>query len=73
MRLMRNVRTGKTAVYDADLIETGKWEEVDKVAPPAPKGSSNDEVSVKDELQVTLIKGGKKTKAEPKGDKHEGQ
>lgn len=28
MRQMRNVRTGKVAVYDADLIESGRWEEV---------------------------------------------
>ena len=25
---MRNVRTGKLAVYDADLVETGRWEVV---------------------------------------------
>lgn len=74
MRQMRNTRTGKIAVYDADLIETGRWEEVG--AEPAPKAdpkANDDEVSVKDELQVTLIKGGKKAKAEPKGAKHEGQ
>lgn len=28
MRQMRNTRTGKIAVYDADLVESGKWEEV---------------------------------------------
>lgn len=75
MRLMRNVRTGKTAVYDADLIESGKWEEVDKAAPnPSAKGSPDDEVSVKDEVKVTLIKGTKKAKADkPKAASDEGQ
>jgi hypothetical protein len=27
MRQMKNIRTGKIAVYDADLIEGGRWEE----------------------------------------------
>lgn len=26
-RQMKNTRTGKLATYDADLIETGRWEE----------------------------------------------
>jgi hypothetical protein len=26
-RQMKNIRTGKIAVYDADLIEGGRWEE----------------------------------------------
>lgn len=26
-RQMKNTRTGKIAVYDADLIESGRWEE----------------------------------------------
>jgi hypothetical protein len=26
-RQMKNTRTGKIAVYDADLIEAGRWEE----------------------------------------------
>lgn len=64
MRQMRNTRTGKIAVYDADLIETGRWEELG--AEDAPKQNpkpNDDEVSVKDELKVTLIKGDKKQAA----------
>ena len=34
MRQMRNVRTGRTAVYDADLVESGRWEEY---VPPKEK------------------------------------
>lgn len=26
-RQMKNIRTGKIAVYDADLVEGGRWEE----------------------------------------------
>ncbi len=26
-RQMKNIRTGKVAVYDADLVEGGRWEE----------------------------------------------
>ncbi len=69
MRQMRNIRTGRVAVYDADLIESGRWEEVTASKPePVPelKPSNNDDVLVKDEAVVTLIKGkheGKQRKA----------
>jgi hypothetical protein len=33
-RQMKNTRTGKLAVYDADLIESGRWEEY---TPPKEK------------------------------------
>jgi hypothetical protein len=33
---MRNVRTGKLAVYDADLVETGRWEVVEETPTPPP-------------------------------------
>ena len=60
IRMMRNVRTGKLAVYDATLMADGRWEEViEDGQPAAPKPSADDQVAVKDEVQVTLIKGGK--------------
>lgn len=59
-RLMRSVRTGKIAVYDEALIADGRWVEVkDEDAAPPPKPSANDDVAVKDEVTVTLIKGTK--------------
>ena len=65
MRQMRNVRTGKIAVYDADLIESGRWEEVvGDVADKKP--NADDEVSVKDEISVKLIKGAKRESKQPK-------
>ena len=27
-RQMKNVRTGKVAAYDAELVESGRWEEI---------------------------------------------
>lgn len=58
-RLMRNIRTGKVAVYDEALIADGRWVEVKDDAAPAPKPSANDDVAVKDEVTVTLTKGAK--------------
>lgn len=72
MRQMRNVRTGKVAVYDPDLIETGRWEEVHGDQAKHPKGQV-DEVSVKDEISVKLIKGTKAKAAPPKAVSDEGQ
>ena len=66
MRQMKNVRTGKIAVYDADLIETGRWEEVNGDAVEKKPKGQNDEVSVKDEATVTLIKGAKRESKQPK-------
>jgi hypothetical protein len=65
MRQMKNTRTGKIAVYDADLIETGRWEEVTAES-AAKKPNADDEVSVKDEIAVTLIKGTKRESKQPK-------
>jgi len=59
IRMMRNVRTGKVAVYDEALVADGRWVEVKDEAPAAPKPSANDDVAVKDEVTVTLIKGTK--------------
>ncbi len=36
-RQMRNVRTGKIAVFDADLVESGRWEEIVAEQPKADK------------------------------------
>lgn len=65
MRQMRNVRTGKLAVYDADLVESGKWEEV-LPAEAKKKSPTEDEVGVTDEIQITVTRGkdeGKQRKA----------
>jgi hypothetical protein len=66
MRQMKNTRTGKVAVFDESLVATGRWVEV--VEDEQPKqgraaAPAQDEVAVKDEVQVTLTK----------GKKHEGQ
>lgn len=33
MKLMRNIRTGKKAVYDESCIATGRWEPVPTLSP----------------------------------------
>jgi len=41
IRQMKNTRTGKIAVYDADLIESGRWEKYSpEVVKPASKGKT---------------------------------
>ena len=55
MRQMRNLRTGKLAVYDADLVEGGNWEEV--LPAEKKKGPTDDEVGVTDEIQITVTRG----------------
>lgn len=60
IRMMRSVRTGKIAIFDESLVADGRWVEIKDEAPPAaPKPSANDDVAVKDEVTVTLIKGAK--------------
>lgn len=60
IRMMRNVRTGKIAIFDESLVADGRWAEIkDEASPAAPKPSANDDVAVKDEVTVTLIKGAK--------------
>ena len=56
MKLMKNVRTGKIAVYDADLIESGRWEVyVEQTA--APKKPFDQEfLNAKDRVQITLTR-----------------
>lgn len=67
MKYMRNTRTGKVAVYDAELIGSGRWEEVGAVPEPqAEKPGANDVVAVQDEVQITVTRGkneGKQRKA----------
>lgn len=60
IRMMRNVRTGKITIFDETLVADGRWEEIkDQAQPAAPKPSANDDVALKDEVKVTLIKGTK--------------
>ena len=50
-RQMKNTRTGKIAVYDADLIEAGRWEEY---FPPKEKPQAKPkQFKAKGELAVT--------------------
>jgi hypothetical protein len=53
-KLMRNVRTGKLAVYDRELVESGRWIEVTNE--PAPKKSVKDSLALKDELEVVITR-----------------
>jgi len=59
MKLMRNKRTGRTAVYDEALVASGNWEpHEEQQAAPAKKGkaSSSDKVAVSDKLKVTVTR-----------------
>jgi hypothetical protein len=63
MQYMRHSRTGKIAVYDADLVETGRWELVGTAAAvEAKKPSANDAVAVQDEIQITVTRGKNESK-----------
>ena len=64
-KLMRHTRTGKIAVYDADLIESGRWEPVDEpVATPADpkpkkprrKGGPDDHLRIAETVSIVLFK-----------------
>lgn len=57
MKLMRNKRTGRTAVYDQALIDSGNWEPDEPQAETvkAPKNkSSKDVVAVSDKVEVVV-------------------
>lgn len=60
MKLMRNKRTGKTAVYDQALVDGGNWEpdepKVETVKAPVVKAKpwNQDEVKAGDKAVVTL-------------------
>jgi hypothetical protein len=58
MKHMRNIKTGRVAVYDAELVQSGRWEEVG--AEPkveAKKPGANDVVAVQDEVKITVTRG----------------
>lgn len=59
MKLMRNIRTGRTAVYDQALIDGGNWEaadapKVETVKAPKAKPFNKDEVKTGDKAVITL-------------------
>lgn len=58
MKLMRNKRTGKTAVYDQALIDSGNWEpdepKVETVKAPKGKPTTKDVVAASDKVAITL-------------------
>lgn len=72
MRQMRNARTGRVAVYDADLVESGKWEEVKTASkpksdePPAAQAVAVEQAVVVEQVQEPAPKAkheGKQLKA----------
>jgi hypothetical protein len=59
MKLMRNTRTGRQAVYDETLVATGNWELVEDAPKPTakkPKPEKQDFVKAGDEVQITLTR-----------------
>lgn len=51
---MRNVRTGKIAAYDAELVETGRWELVEEKPKKGPFDA--DAVTARDVVAITLTR-----------------
>jgi hypothetical protein len=76
---MRNIHTGKIAVYDADLIEGGRWEayspEAESAKAETPKAASTkaktpkpfdqDFIAAQDEVTITLTDASGKTTENP--------
>jgi hypothetical protein len=54
-KMMRNLRTGKMAAYDAELVESGRWELV--VEKPNKGPFDSDAVTAKDIMSITLTRG----------------
>lgn len=54
MRQMRNIRTGKIAVYDADLVESGRWEIYSPQEAAAPKPFDQEFLNTSESVQITL-------------------
>lgn len=52
MRLMRNKRTGKTAVYDETIVAQGSWESVE--AQTASKSPTVDKVKAGDTVEISV-------------------
>jgi hypothetical protein len=53
---MRNKRTGRLVVYDEKLLELGYELVVEDQPKPKSKKPTDDEVSLKDEIQIRLHK-----------------
>lgn len=53
---MRNKRTGRLVVYDEKLLELGYELVVEDQPKPKAKKPTDDEVSVRDEIQIKLTK-----------------
>jgi hypothetical protein len=53
MKLMRNLRTGKVAGYDAELVEGGRWEIIPEPT-PQDKPFDQDFINAKDAVHITL-------------------
>ncbi|MEY5145608.1 MAG: hypothetical protein RL745_977 [Actinomycetota bacterium] len=55
MKQMRNKRTGRTAVFDAELVAGGNWEPVEDQQPAqSGKPFSNDEVAATDTVEISV-------------------
>jgi hypothetical protein len=58
MKKMRNIKTGRVAVYDAELVQSGRWVELDSEPKvEAKKPGANDVVAVQDEVKITVTRG----------------
>lgn len=57
MKLMRNTRTGRQAVYDEALVATGNWEPVEAAPKPTKKKPEKEDfVKAGDEVEITLTR-----------------
>lgn len=60
MKLMKNKRTGRVAVYDAAVIATGMWVPVEDEPPAQQKqqtnSSTDDLVNATDDLSICLTR-----------------
>lgn len=57
MRQMRNIRTGKIAVYDADLVESGRWElYAPKEQASSAKPFDQEFLNASDEVSITVTR-----------------
>jgi hypothetical protein len=58
MKQMRNKRTGRLAVYDADLVAGGNWEAVETDQQPAQSGKpfSDDKAVATDTVEISVTR-----------------
>lgn len=54
MRQMRNIRTGKIAVYDADLVESGRWEVYSPQEEARPKPFDQEFLNTSESVHIVL-------------------